>query len=553
VAHRPIVGSTRQALPGSNRLNDVHPDHQVSATIVLRRPEGQMEADSADVEAVKAFAAEHGMSVVGENLRARSLTVSAPVGAMNEAFQVNLGYYAHEGDVFRGREGDVHVPEELSDAVVAVLGLDERKQARCPNRFASHASTSYAPNDVAKRYNFPSTANGAGQTVAIIELGGGYKVQDFQSYFSQLGISMPSISSVGVDGATNSPGDDADVEVALDVEVVGAVAPGAKQLVYFGPNTDAGFYNAIAAAVHNPDVSIVSISWGGPETSWTKQALDSYDQLFADAAELGVSILAAAGDNGSSDGTRSTTVDFPCSSPNVIACGGTKLPTSGPEVVWNEQSSGQGATGGGVSKHFAKPSYQAGINVPGGGRGVPDVAGCADPVTGYKVYVNGQMGVVGGTSAVAPLWAGLVAISNQINANRAGMPHAKLYANPGAFVDITSGNNGGFSASAGWDACTGLGTPKGAQVVAALASAQTPPPDGGGDTPPPDNGGGSNPPPNDGGDGGSTPPAGPPADVPMVLAALQALDAYCAAMASASTNLKSAVDQAIAGLNSLDN
>jgi kumamolisin len=278
----------------------------------------------------------------------------------------------------------------------------------------------------------------------------------------------------------------------LDIEVSAAVAPGAKIVVYFAPNTDQGFIDAVSSAVHDTTnkPSVISISWGGPESSWTSQAMTALDAACQSAAALGVTITVAAGDNGSSDGATGNNVDFPASSPHVLACGGTKLIGSGStitsEVVWNEQASGEGATGGGVSNVFALPTWQAKSKVPApsgskGGRGVPDVSGDADPVTGYQVRVDGQKLVIGGTSAVAPLWAGLIALNNQQNGKSAGFIQPQIYAAKAAsaFNDIVSGNNGAFSAGPGWDACTGLGSPIGSKVIALLGSGATPKKGGG--------------------------------------------------------------------------
>jgi kumamolisin len=259
------------------------------------------------------------------------------------------------------------------------------------------------------------------------------------------------------------------------------VAPGAKIVVYFAPNTDQGFIDAIGTAVHDSanNPSVISISWGGPESSWTAQSMSALDAACQSAAALGITITVAAGDNGSSDGATGNNVDFPASSPHVLGCGGTKLTGSGStitsEVVWNELASNEGATGGGVSNVFPLPSWQANANVPApsvstGGRGVPDVAGDADPVTGYQVRVDSESLVIGGTSAVAPLWAGLIALSNQQNGKSAGFIQPQIYAAnaSSAFNDIVSGNNGAFSAGPGWDACTGLGSPIGVNLIALL-------------------------------------------------------------------------------------
>jgi kumamolisin len=293
-----------------------------------------------------------------------------------------------------------------------------------------------------------------------------------------------------VDKGKNTPGTSSgpDGEVMLDIEVSAAVAPGAAIAVYFAPNTDQGFIDAISTAVHDTTnkPSVISISWGGPESSWTAQSMAALDTACQAAAAVGVTITVASGDDGSTDGVTGTAnhVDFPASSPHVLACGGTKLTGSGStiqsEVVWNELSANEGATGGGVSTVFALPAWQANAGVPKsttttGGRGVPDVCGDADPSTGYSVRVDGQTLVIGGTSAVAPLWAGLIALANAKNKVAAGFINPAIYAAGAqmAFRDITSGNNGSFTAGPGWDACSGLGSPIGTAVIPLLVPAAT--------------------------------------------------------------------------------
>jgi len=265
----------------------------------------------------------------------------------------------------------------------------------------------------------------------------------------------------------------------LDIEVAGAVAPGVGIAVYFAPNTDQGFQDALSTAIHDQlnKPAVVSISWGGPESTWTPQSMQNFDQVAQEASLLGITITVAAGDNGSSDGVNDgqNHVDFPASSPNVLACGGTRITAANgaitQEVVWNDGAQG-GATGGGFSVVFSKPSYQTAA-FAGTFRGVPDVAGDADPETGYNILVDGQNMVVGGTSAVAPLWAGLVVLMNQKLGRRLGFLNPLLYPinPPNGLRDITQGTNGAFSAGPGWDATTGKGTPMAAQLITALAAA----------------------------------------------------------------------------------
>ncbi len=446
--------------------------------------------DPTALKLVKAFAAEFGLTTAGPTPGRRTVHVTGPLAAMEKAFGVLLKQHELNGERFRVREGDICLPQELIGPVEAVLGLDNRPQAKAHFRIRPAATnTSYTPVQVGTLYGFPAT-KAAGQTIGLIELGGGYKAADITAYFKTLGITAPTVTAVLVDKAKNSPtnANSADGEVLLDIEVAAAVAPGAKIAVYFAPNTDQGFIDAISTAVHDTTnkPSVISISWGGPESTWTAQGITALDSACQAAAALGVTITVAAGDDGSTDGVKGTTnhVDFPASSPHVLGCGGTKLVGTGStissEVVWNETAANEGATGGGVSTVFALPTWQASANVPkaaaaAGGRGVPDVSGNADPATGYTIRVDGTTSVIGGTSAVAPLWAGLIALSNAANKASAGFINPTLYAaaSKTAFRDITSGNNGGFSAAAGWDACTGLGSPVGANIVKVLAKASS--------------------------------------------------------------------------------
>ena len=519
-----LAGSEKAALSAATGEKPASPSSILTVSVVVRRKNpldtkrlGQDRltraqyrqrhgADPAAIALVRAFAKEFGLTVEKGTPKPgrRTIKLTGTVAAMQKAFGVSLTQKVLDGNTYRVREGSIHLPAELSDAVEAVLGLDNRPQAQPHFRVlgsainaaiggtegfarahANAAGTSYTPVQVGRLYQFPQGATATGQTIGIIELGGGYRTADLTAYFKGLGQKAPKVTAVSVDKGKNSPGNanGADGEVMLDIEVSASVAPGAKIVVYFAPNTDQGFIDAIGNAVHDTtnNPSVISISWGGPESSWTAQAMTALDAACQSAAALGITITVAAGDNGSSDGASGNNVDFPASSPHVLACGGTKLIGSGStitsEVVWNEQASGEGATGGGVSNVFALPSWQANAKVPAPkgskrGRGVPDVCGDADPVTGYQVRVDGQSMVIGGTSAVAPLWAGLIALNNQQNGKSAGFIQPQIYAAKAAssFNDIVSGNNGAFSAGPGWDACTGLGSPIGSKVISLLGS-----------------------------------------------------------------------------------
>ncbi len=517
----PLAGSQRSLVPGAAPAGPVDPDERIELTVITRRaanlprdaagvpvrlsrPElwnyyGSDPADQSLVSDVLT-SREPALEVTSVDPVTRRLKIAGPTGAIARAFGTELSLAVTTGPhgqpvTHRYRTGGLLIPAELDGVIVAVLGLDNRPQARPPIRRAAPEAVqvSYTPPQVAEIYQYPAGTDGSGETVGIIELGGGFSQTDLDNYFGGLGIPVPSVSAVGVDGGTNVPDQDpqgADGEVLLDIEIVGAIAPGAAQLVYFAPNTDQGFVDAVTDAVHaDPTPVAVSISWGGPESSWTAQAMTALDAAIADGVALGVTVTAAAGDNGSSDGASDgqSHVDFPASSPHALACGGTSLQadvaasTVTSETVWNDGSAG-GATGGGVSVTFGLPSWQATAGVPANpdgkpGRGVPDVAGNADPKTGYQVLVDGQQAVYGGTSAVAPLWAALTARLVQSGLKPLGLLQQAIYAGiePGTPVaglrDITTGNNGAYSAGPGWDPCTGLGVPIGTALQARLGGA----------------------------------------------------------------------------------
>jgi kumamolisin len=388
------------------------------------------------------------------------------------------------------------LPDELNGIVEAVLGLDNRPQAKPhfrqrlkPGNVNWHGSaaalTAFMPTSLSRLYNFPPES-GRGECIGIIELGGGYRTADLKAYFAELDMSPPKVTAVSVDHARNHPTGDAngpDGEVMLDIEIAGAIAPRAHIVVYFAPNTDAGFIDAITTAVHDTTnkPSVLSISWGGPESSWTPQAMMALDEAFQAAAAMGITVCVASGDDGSSDGVNdgANHVDFPASSPYALACGGTRLQASdgkiASETVWNDGVHG-GATGGGVSRFFELPPWQKGLKVfnkrkasPLKMRGVPDVSGNGDPDTGYKIRVDGTDAIIGGTSAVAPLWAGLIARINSITGTPIGYINPRLYKHGKALHDIQQGNNGHYSAGPHWDACSGLGSPNGMKLKSALA------------------------------------------------------------------------------------
>jgi len=528
-----LSGSEKRPVPDAEDEKPAAPTGLLTVSVIVRRKTPLMAthasgkqrltraqfnadhaADPAAVQLVKRFAKEFSLTVQAGTPAPgrRTIKLTGTVANIQRAFGVLLAQKTIAGETYRVREGSINLPAELQGYVVAVLGLDNRPQAKPHFRILGeqgvaaaeavqaqgfarpHAggNSSFTPVQVGQLYQFPEGVTASNQTIGIIELGGGFRQADIAAYFKSLNQKPPKVIAVPVGTGKNSPSgpNSADGEVMLDIEVAGAVAPGARIVVYFAPNTDQGFVDAIAHAIHDTKYkpSVISISWGAAEINWTAQAMAALDAACQSAAALGVSITVASGDNGSSDSINDgkNHVDFPASSPHVLACGGTNLQSNGSsitaETVWNAQPQGGGATGGGVSDVFPLPTWQAASNVPKptaatGGRGVPDVAGDADPATGYAIRVDGRNLVIGGTSAVAPLWAGLIAVANQQNSVPAGLIQPAIYAakGKGAFRDITAGNNGSFPAAAGWDACTGLGSPIAPKLVSAIKPASSGP------------------------------------------------------------------------------
>jgi kumamolisin len=543
----PIPGSQKIPLPNAESQGPAPADERLEVTVRLRprtalpkasdmlQPfkapaqmlshdeyEERYGAAPQDMAQVRKFANDNDLSVVRESESRRSIILSGTVENFNKAFAVKLETYSYPKGTYRGRKGPVRIPAALAGIVEGVFGLDNRPVARRRGAVAkqvpaaSDGAHAFNPNEIAKLYNFPPDADGTGQTIGIIELGGGFRPEDLTNYFSNLGLPVPDVVPVSVDGATNSPStaDSDDGEVVLDIEVASAVAPGAKIVVYFAPNDRAshGFLDALTKAVHDREnnPSVVSISWGGPESPNTVGFQKQFDQALQAAALLGVTVCVASGDDGAADigplaWDGRAHVDFPASSPFALACGGTRILANGNaitrESVWNQhqantrrQPNGSfGSGGGGVSEAFPLPAYQnnAGVPVsinPGGrkGRGVPDVTGAGDPQSGYNILVDGESFPIGGTSAVAPLWAGLIARINQKLGGRVGFVNPQLYALPsgsGALHDVTIGDNRctfqqfhniGYDAGVGWDACGGLGSPDGVKLCGLLRP-MTPP------------------------------------------------------------------------------
>jgi kumamolisin len=526
----PLPGSERHEQPGATLIGPVPDDEVIHFSVVLRARTGAPDLedvartaattgnflsreelaeaaapDSGDLRAVEEYVQRNGLTVEGVDLITRRVKLSGSAAAVKQAFGVSLDRYEHQGTTFRGRTGPVLVPQDLTDVIVGVLGTDDRPMAHrhtaIEPQFVSGSSVPMSAAQMASFYGFPVGLDGTGQCIGIVEFDGGYIIDDINSYFSQLGVSTPAIVDVTVSGGSNSPTTgtglspfDATIEVELDIEVAGLAAPGASMAVYFvGTAGTNEWVEVLSAAINDStnNPSVLSISWGLAEDAAPDQFKTAVDQTLASAAAAGITVLIASGDQGSqgSWGQQGPPdalahVNFPPSSPNATGIGGTVLVPDGSggvssEVVWNNGAT-TSASGGGVSTSFPVPSFQSAVGInpvsanppDNPGRGVPDVSANAD---NYQVFIRGQNVSLSGTSASTPLWAALIARVNQGIGGRAGLLQTMLYGpllTAGAMNDVTTGDNGAYSASAGWDACTGLGSPKGTAILTGYRAAR---------------------------------------------------------------------------------
>jgi kumamolisin len=447
-------------------------------------------AKQADIDDVVNFVKQSNLTVIEASLAAATVKVSGSVANFNAAFNITLDIVQMTNYKFVGYNGILMIPASLDGVIEYVLGLHnpiKLKHLAIPAASISAAETALTPIQVAAAYNFP-TNDGYGACVGIIEYGGGYTTQNLTSTFSQLGYANPTIVDVLVDGGTNNPGDSNGApEVMLDIYCCGGVVPKAKLAIYFGygggdssPVPGSNWYDPINTAIHDTtnSPSVLSISWGAGELSyWTPTTISATDAILAQAVTMGVTVCVSSGDNGSTWGGTEEEVLYPASSRYVLGVGGTTLQLSGnsrsSEVAWSD-------SGGGISAYQAIQSWQSGLTTkayPSGTvssltvRGVPDISANADPNTGYQFYwgTGNTYSQYGGTSAAAPLIAGMIARINQLTGKRIGYANTLFYANPSAFYDITSGENAavistGYSATSGWDAVTGLGVPNGSNI-----------------------------------------------------------------------------------------
>jgi len=542
-----LKGSRHPHPKKHRQLGPTDGDEEITVTVLLRRRRGSRPktvadfcrddtvhappsrtrfadtngADPKDLKAVADFARSHGFAVLSTHKARRTVMLRGSAAALNAAFSLTLRNYQYSGGSYRSHDGPIGVPRKLAAVIEAVVGLTNRK---VPAQHFVRRSTGRAkvaadppdtvpvtPQEIAQLYGFPS-GDGAGQTIGLYEMDAGqpagYSMQDIQDSIKAFGggLEVPTLVDVSVDGVINSG--QSDGETGLDITVAGAIAQGARIAVYFTGGTAQSIIHALQRMIHpdagDPVPTIISISYGwGPDAaaaaSFSEAEYTQLGALFQDAANLAITVLVSSGDSGAfiEDKTHAQ-VSYPASEPWVTACGGTTVGdikgATFEEFAWNDLSAGgsnnPGATGGGVSDRFALPGYQTNVAVPRNivsgkpGRGVPDVAANASENSGYIQYIQGQRGPVGGTSAVAPLYAGLIARINANLGRAAGFINPRIYAAAGsAFRDIAGpggpANNSygrvvGYPVTVGWDACTGLGSVRGTALQNTLQAGSGP-------------------------------------------------------------------------------
>jgi kumamolisin len=529
-SHSVVIGSDRHLVSGATATGRPNPSDEIEVTLKLRRKKSLPDlnrrpstpmtrkqiaakygASSADITKVVKTLGRFGLKRVTSDPATRIVRLRGTIASMEKAFEVKLFNYTHESEIYRGRVGPVHVPSELKKIVEAVFGLDNRRMVhrrRPPTVLTGHAksgsSSWYIPSELASHYGFPA-GDGSGQTIGLLEFGGGYFPDDLKQFCTMAKLSAPpQVTVISTDGIPTSSKDGAEGEVMLDIEVAAGVCPKAQIAVYFAHFTEQGWVTVLDAAVHDQknDPGVLSVSWGFAEDKdiWTKQAMTQINETLKEAAALGVTVCVAAGDDGSSDAISDghAHVDFPSSSPYALAVGGTTVTNKEPnqaDIAWKEgtglRASNGGSTGGGVSSVFPRPQWQKNIKIssvnPGAivGRCVPDLSANADwNASPYLLVVDGGAQPNGGTSAATPLVASLLTLinANRPSGKRVGYVTPVLYQAGGkrgvtvgsaGCSDVVSGNNttdriGGYSAGPGYDAVSGWGTPNGAKLAQLL-------------------------------------------------------------------------------------
>jgi kumamolisin len=500
----PIPGTNRTNWPGSKFAEAVTPEVDVLLTLWIRPKKGgeldvaraqklgatpplkreyaerkalraQTDADPADVARLCAYCEGLGIRIVESQWR--SLVVSGPLDRLIEAFGATVAIFLDDnGKRFRHRSAALHVPHDIATIVRGAFGLHQWPGSNRLGALQRH-STPLSAGDIVTRYAFPH-ADGSGQTVGVLQFRGEFKADDFDRCMQAQGVAAahPIVKRVDDAALAHKIETTKDLEAALDSQILGALVPKARVVIYQAPDDERGFLDAIRTALFDEEFapSVLSISYGWPEHLWTPAAIDILNDLFVVAALVGVSVFCSSGDNGAElDFDGKPHVLAPASSPFVHACGATTIPDPG-----NDREAAWEKTGGGFSEHFDIPPWQsvvkpvAAANKMSEGRGVPDVAAQEGP--GYCVFLDGVELAMGGTSAVAPMWAALAARINQRLGAPIGLFSPLLYAaRKNVLRDVIDGNNGRFRAGAGWNPCTGLGVPLGSAIEAALRAANS--------------------------------------------------------------------------------
>ncbi len=440
------------------------------------------DADPSERAAIVQYLLDRGCTVEDDHAWC-AIHGSGQVRDIERAFGVELRTFTSASGTYRSYEGPIVLPARLAIPVLGVFGLDDRGDA-VPHTIAGTDDPAVAYEALEKRYRFPAGLDGEGRHVALLHFGGGFNPHDLAAACAARGASVPRIDIVRIDGMTGIPGkrgeEAYDREIALGVQIVAALAPAARQTLIVAPNDERGYLDAFAKAIFLPQrPDTIAMGYGFAEARWSAAFVRALEDLLAAAAMLGITVVASSGDTGSADPDApggDPHVQYPASSPLVLACGGTQFDPStvAAQEVWNHR----GASGGGISARFSVPTWQrmwrhfsAGESLESLGRGVPDVAAHADPGCGFPIVCNGRTIVVGGTSAAAPLWAALLARVAQRVGTSLGYVNPILYAQNAEgspCESVVVGTNGAYRATAGWNPCTGLGTPNGDSLLRAF-------------------------------------------------------------------------------------
>jgi kumamolisin len=481
---------------------DDYNDYSKRESIVVERPhyKNDHSAHPDDVEAVEKWAAESGFEIDEMNIVERWIAMRGDGGEVERALNIKIRKLEVDDEIYYYKIGEIAVPSALTTYVEMISGI-ENVPVSTHKIFPKEIDLgktmvdgeAVLPQSFEKYYKYPMELTGDGQCIGIISLGGGYEEKYLREYFKKIKKPMPDISWVSVNGGKNDPGKKMmyDYEIYMDIEIASALAPGARIVVYFAPNSRMDIVRALKKAVHdeenNPDV--ISMSWGALEKEFTKKEIATMNLVLKEAAALNITVITSSGDLGSSgekDG-EGLNVQLPASNPYVLSVGGTNLHIEDDKILnehaWEEnQSLGpmnvNFQTGGGYSSFWRIPSYQRNVlsevQAKPQKRGIPDVAANASSYPGILIQVGPTEQISLGTSAATPMWAALIARYNEYF-NKKGYKNVG-FINPylyhlemtEAFNEVTEGSNGAYNAELGWDPCCGLGTPDGDKLLEVL-------------------------------------------------------------------------------------